>query len=194
MLLGAFSLRMCYAAFASLNKSSVDELSLLTIKAYINSDILATNWSKETSFCIWTGIICGGKQPERVTAINLPNMGLEGTIAKEIGNLSFLRFLDISNNSINGVIPSEIGLLRKLQSLNLSNNYLSGNIPTSLSPCVELKMFDLSHNNLSGTVPAGFGNWSQLEELSLTRNYLTGIVLDYLPLIFHSFSFSFFVD
>ncbi|XP_057802565.1 receptor kinase-like protein Xa21 isoform X2 [Salvia miltiorrhiza] len=103
-------------------------------------------------------------------------MGLEGTIAKEIGNLSSLRFVDISNNSINGQIPSEIGLLGKLQGLNLSHNYLSGDIPTSLSPCVQLKMLDLSHNNLTGTVPAGFGNWSQLQDLSLSRNYLTGTV------------------
>ncbi|XP_047968821.1 receptor kinase-like protein Xa21 isoform X2 [Salvia hispanica] len=127
-------------------------------------------------------------------------MGLEGTIAKEIGNLTFLRFVDMSNNSISGSIPGEVGnlrqlrvlkmesnqltegipqslgLLRKLQGLNLSNNNLIGVIPISLSGCVELRKLDLSHNNLSGYVPAGFWNWSQLEELSLSRNYLTGTV------------------
>ncbi|XP_057803179.1 receptor kinase-like protein Xa21 [Salvia miltiorrhiza] len=124
MLLGIFSLRICFAASAFINMSTVDELSLLSMKANINSDILARNWSKETSLCTWTGVICGKKHPRRVTAINLANMGLEGTIAKEIGNLSSLRFVDISNNSINGQIPSEIGLLGKLQGLNLSHNYL----------------------------------------------------------------------
>ncbi|XP_042039877.1 receptor kinase-like protein Xa21 [Salvia splendens] len=138
--------------------------------------------------------------PHRVTAINLRNMGFEGTIAKEIGNLTFLRFVDMSNNSISGPIPAEVGnlrqlrvlnmesnqltegipqslgLLRKLQGLNLSNNNLIGVTPISLSGCVELRKLDLSHNNLSGYVPAGFWNWSQLEELSLSRNYLTGTV------------------
>ena len=207
MLLGIFFLRICFAASAFVNMSAVDELSLLSIKANINSDILARNWSKETSFCTWTGITCGKELPHRVTAINLPNMGLEGTIAKEIGNLTFLRFVDMSNNSISGSIPGEVGnlrqlrvlkmesnqltegipqslgLLRKLQGLNLSNNNLIGVIPISLSGCVELRKLDLSHNNLSGYVPAGFWNWSQLEELSLSRNYLTGIVHDSLPFV-----------
>lgn len=207
LFLGVVSLRVCFAS------SSVDEASLLSIKAYINSDVLATNWSKETTFCTWTGIVCGKKHPERVTGLNLSNMGLHGTIAKEIGNLTFLRFVDISNNSINGLIPGEIGrlrglrvlkmafnqlsdsipnsigLLRKLQGLNLSNNYLSGNIPTSLSACDELKMFDLSHNNLSGDVPAGFGNWSQLQEFSLSSNYLIGMFFD--SFLFTSFNLSF---
>lgn len=175
---------ICFAASASLNKSHVDELSLLSIKAHINSDILASNWSEETSFCTWAGITCGKRHPHRVTRLDLSDMDLRGTIAKEIGNLTFLRFLDISNNSISSLIPGEIGLLRKLQALNLSNNYLSGNIPTSLSACVELKVFDLSHNNLSGAFLVGFGNWSQLQEMSLKSNSLTGMcVHDALPFI-----------
>ncbi|KAG6388154.1 hypothetical protein SASPL_153353 [Salvia splendens] len=200
MFLGIFTLRIRFATSAFVNMSAVDELSLLSIKANINSDILARNWSKETSFCTWTGITCGMELPHRVTAINLRNMGFEGTIAKEIGNLTFLRFVDMSNNSISGPIPAEVGnlrqlrvlnmesnqltegipqslgLLRKLQGLNLSNNNLIGVTPISLSGCVELRKLDLSHNNLSGYVPAGFWNWSQLEELSLSRNYLTGTV------------------
>ncbi|KAH6761154.1 hypothetical protein C2S51_018103 [Perilla frutescens var. frutescens] len=177
LLLGVFSLRICCVApAASLNKSGVDEFSLLSIKAYINSDILASNWSKETSFCSWTGIMCGKGHPERVTALNLSSMGLHGTIAKEIGNLTFLRFLDMSNNSISGLIPGEIGFLRKLQGLNLSNNYLTGDIPTSLSGCLQLRMFDSSYNNLSGKVPTGVWSWSQLQQLSLSRNYFTGTV------------------
>ncbi|KAH6812579.1 hypothetical protein C2S51_000234 [Perilla frutescens var. frutescens] len=174
-----FSAGIWFAASASASlkeSSSVDEVSLMSIKAYINSDILASNWSKETSFCSWIGVICGGNQPHRVTDLHLSNMGLRGTIAIEIGNLTFLRFLDMSNNSISGLIPGEIGLLGKLQGLNLSNNYLGGDIPTTLSGCQQLKILDLSHNNLSGNALAGSGNWSQLQELSLRSNYFTGKV------------------
>lgn len=188
-ILTVFSLRICFAATSPfLNSSTVDELSLLSMKAYLNSDVLARNWSEETSFCTWTGIICGKKHPERVIAINLSNMGLEGTIAKEIGNLSFLRFVDISNNTINGLIPGEIAKLRRLRVLNLSNNYLSGDIPTSLSACVELKVFDLSHNHFSGSFLSGFWNWSQLQVLSLSTNYLTGMLSSSFYFRFHSTS------
>ncbi|KAH6767933.1 hypothetical protein C2S51_000161 [Perilla frutescens var. frutescens] len=174
-----FSAGIWFAASASASlkeSSSVDEVSLMSIKAYINSDILASNWSKETSFCSWIGVICGGNQPHRVTDLHLSNMGLRGTIAIDIGNLTFLRFLDMSNNNISGLIPGEIGLLRKLQVLNLSNNYLGGDIPATLSGCQQLKILDFSHNNLSGNALAGSGNWSQLQELSLRSNYFTGKV------------------
>lgn len=178
LLVGVVSQSICFAASSGiLNRSGVDEWSLLSMKAHIKSDTLARNWSGETSLCSWSGIICGKKHPDRVTGINLSNMGLEGTIAEEIGNLSFLRFLDISNNRLNGLIPSQIGFSGKLQALNLSNNYLSGDIPPSLSASVQLNMLDLSRNHLTGTVPAGFANLSQLQELSLSGNYLAGTVL-----------------
>ncbi|KAH6825516.1 hypothetical protein C2S53_006003 [Perilla frutescens var. hirtella] len=172
--LGAVSAAIWFGASASLNISSVDESSLLSIKAYINSDILASNWSKEASFCTWTGIICGKKHPERVTSLNLSNMGLRGTIAKEIGNLSFLRFVDISNNSISGLIPSEIGQLRRLRVLKMAFNQLSDGIPQSIGLLRKLQEFNLSYNYLSGNFPAGFGNCSKLQKLSLTSNYFTG--------------------
>ncbi|XP_057803169.1 LRR receptor-like serine/threonine-protein kinase EFR [Salvia miltiorrhiza] len=97
------------------------------------------NWSEATSFCIWTGITCGKKHTDRVAAINLSNMGLEGNIAKEIGNLSFLRYIDISNNSINGLIPGEIGNLRRLRVLRMAFNQLSGGIPPSLGSLRKLQ-------------------------------------------------------
>ncbi|KAH6769505.1 hypothetical protein C2S51_014841 [Perilla frutescens var. frutescens] len=173
--LGAVSAGIWFGASASLNKSSVDESSLLSIKAYINSDILASNWSKEASFCTWTGIICGKKHPERVTSLNLSNMGLRGTIAKEIGNLSFLRFVDISNNSISGPIPGEIGQLRRLRVLKMAFNQLSDALPQSIGLLRKLQEFNLSYNYLSGVIPAGFGNCSKLQKLSLKSNYFTEI-------------------
>lgn len=205
VLLGALYLRICYAS--TLNASTLDESSLLAIKKLVNSDVLAKNWSEQTSFCTWIGVTCSRRHP-RVTSLDLSGMNLRGTVAREIGNLSFLTTLDISNNALSGSIPAEIGklrrlrvldmsvnqlkdrtpgslgLLRRLEWLSLGNNYLSGDIPTSLSACVRLSLLDLSYNNLTGSIPLSFGNLSQLQKLMLTHNQLTGIYLSWLSLSF----------
>ncbi|KAH6775737.1 hypothetical protein C2S52_013298 [Perilla frutescens var. hirtella] len=152
------------------------------MKKHINSDILATNWSQDASFCSWIGVICRRRHP-RVFSLDLSNMDIRGTVASEIGNLSFLTTLNMSNNKLSGLIPAEIGklrdmahnqlkdhipqslgLLRRMESLKLRNNYLSGDIPTALSTCAHLTTLDLSYNNLSG-------NFSQLQLLFLRSNH-----------------------
>ncbi|KAL8510878.1 hypothetical protein ACS0TY_017626 [Phlomoides rotata] len=194
MFLGVVYLRICLAA--SINRSFIDESSLLALKNQMNSDIFA-NWSQETSFCSWIGVTCSRRRP-RVTGLKLSNMQIRGSIGREIGNLSFLTYLDIRNNSIIGQIPAEIGnlrrlryidmaqnhlggripstlgLLTKLQNLSLADNSFSGDIPRSLSACLQLKEVSLSYNNLTGIFPSWFGNLSELQQLVLQRNLLTG--------------------
>ena len=89
----------------------VDEFALMALKALIAYDsqgILATNWSTKSSYCTWYGISCNAPQ-KIVSAINLSNMGLKGTIAPQVGNLSFLISLDLSNNYFHASLPKEIG-------------------------------------------------------------------------------------
>ena len=89
----------------------VDELALIALKAHITYDsqgILATNWSTKSSYCNWYGISCNAPH-QRVSAINLSNMGLKGTIAPQVGNLSFLVSLDLSNNYFHDSLPKNIG-------------------------------------------------------------------------------------
>ena len=89
----------------------VDESALIALKAHITYDsqgILATNWSTKSSYCNWYGISCNAPH-QRVSAINLSNMGLEGTIAPQVGNLSFLVSLDLSNNYFHDSLPKDIG-------------------------------------------------------------------------------------
>ena len=89
----------------------VDEFALIALKTHITYDsqgILATNWSTKSSYCNWYGISCNAPQ-QRVSAINLSNMDLEGTIAPQVGNLSFLVSLDLSNNYFHDSLPKDIG-------------------------------------------------------------------------------------
>ncbi|KAK4486975.1 hypothetical protein RD792_006290 [Penstemon davidsonii] len=161
---------------ASPFNSSTDALSLVAIKAHVSSDpnnILTTNWSQGTDFCTWIGIICSRRRP-RVTVLDLFNMSLQGTIASDIGNLSFLTYLSISNNSFNGSIPDEIGNLRRLRVLQMSFNQLSGKIPLSLKLLNNLERLTLEGNHLTGTIPWSTFNFPSLRVIGLTQNDLSG--------------------
>ncbi|KAL3820090.1 hypothetical protein ACJIZ3_005995 [Penstemon smallii] len=168
---------LCLAASPDLNiSSSGDEHSLLAIKAHITFDannILASNWSEGTNFCTWIGITCSRRHP-RVTVLNLFNMSLEGTIAKEIGNLSFLTVLRIANNSLNGIIPDEIGSLRRLRRVHMSYNQLSGEIPLSFGLLTKLEFLGIEGNHLTGTIPWNIFNISSLQSIGFTGNKLYG--------------------
>ncbi len=48
---------------------------------------------------------------------NMSNMGLMGTLPSELGELSYLEFLDLSNNRISGTIPSFFANLTYLANL-----------------------------------------------------------------------------
>lgn len=48
---------------------------------------------------------------------NMSNMGLKGTLPSELGELSYLEFLDLSKNRISGTIPSFFANLTYLANL-----------------------------------------------------------------------------
>ncbi|XP_022852084.1 receptor-like protein kinase [Olea europaea var. sylvestris] len=159
----------------SLN-SSTDEYVLLAFKDQITSDpnnILTKNWSQGTSFCNWIGITCG-RRHQRVRVLNLADMGLGGTIAKEIGELSFLRSLIISNNNFHGFIPNEIGKLSQLQEKEMQHNKLTGSIPPTFEFLENLLTLNISHNGLTGNIPNRIFNLTSLIEISFGNNSLSG--------------------
>ncbi|CAA3015450.1 LRR receptor-like serine/threonine-protein kinase GSO2 isoform X2 [Olea europaea var. sylvestris] len=173
MLTTMLYLFMC--AIESLN-SSTDEYALLAFKFQITSDpnkILAKNWSQGTSFCNWIGVTCDGRY-QRVTGLNLANMGLGGTIAKEIGELSSLRSLVASNNNFRGTIPDEMGNLSQLREIEIQDNELIGSIPSSFGFLDNLQKLNVSNNRLSGNIPNRIFNISSLIEIDFAINCLSG--------------------
>ncbi|MCD7452844.1 hypothetical protein HAX54_018285 [Datura stramonium] len=154
-----------------------DQSALLAFKSHITFDpfaVLATNWSEGSSFCNWIGISCSTRHHERVTSLVLKSFGFRGSIAKEIGKLSFLSFLDIGNNSFHGRIPDEIGGLRRLKYLSFQMNNLTGEIPQSLGLLTGLEVLDLSENDLIGNVPFSIFNVSSLRLVDLGQNRISG--------------------
>ncbi|XP_043694518.1 probable LRR receptor-like serine/threonine-protein kinase At3g47570 [Telopea speciosissima] len=158
--------------------NETDRLALLEFKKQIDLDLYGalSSWNDSIPFCSWVGITCGGhRHPQRVISLDLQGKGLVDNISPSIGNLTFLRFLDIGNNSFHGKIPQEIGNLIRLQFIAFRNNTLGGEIPTSLANCTDLTEIRFSYNNLVGKIPVElFTPWSKLEIISINYNGLTG--------------------
>ena len=63
-----------------------------------------------------------------------------------------LEELDITNNQFSGKIPDELGELTYIKSVNLSFNYFTGEIPSQLLQIEGLERLYLHVNKLSGTI------------------------------------------
>ncbi|XP_065619274.1 probable LRR receptor-like serine/threonine-protein kinase At3g47570 [Quercus suber] len=155
--------------------NETDRLALLKFKESVthDPDNRLSSWNDSMHFCNWLGITCG-RRHQRVTALNLNNFKLRGPISPYIGNLSFLRSINLQNTSFYGKIPQEVKHLSRLQALNLNNNTLEGNIPSSLSNCSNLRFINLHLNKLKGKIPAELGLLLKLEVFQVSRNNLTG--------------------
>ncbi len=133
------------------------------------------NWGSGTPIDQWIGVTVAGTPP-RVTAINLSGYSLRGTVPPRLGDLTFLRTLDLSSNGFAGPIPRELGQLLALTRLKLSINRLTGSIPPQLARASNLTYLDLGRNQLTGPIPSELGQLTYLTELELDRNALTGSI------------------
>ncbi|ESR50768.1 hypothetical protein CICLE_v10033594mg, partial [Citrus x clementina] len=182
-----------------LKSNETDQLALLQFKAKVTHDPLEVlrSWNYSRHFCQWKGVTCS-RRHQRVTGLRLPSLLLQGSLSPHIGNLSFLRVLDLKNNSFRNEIPQEIGYLFRLRILELNNNTFGGQIPDNISHCVnleslrlgvnelvgkvpgllgsisKLRMLTVHYNNFSGEIPSSLGNLSSLEVLSAAANQFVG--------------------
>jgi len=135
-------------------------------------------WNSSSSaggFCGWEGVRCGARH-RRVVALTLPSSGLTGTLSPVIGNLTFLRTLNLTSNAFQRNIPASIGRLVRLKTLDLSYNNFTGELPANLSFCASsLLLLNLQNNQLHGRIPVQLGQkLRNLRKLSLRTNSFTG--------------------
>ncbi|XVF24077.1 hypothetical protein REPUB_Repub13aG0096000 [Reevesia pubescens] len=161
--------------FALALGNRTDRLALLSLKHQLVGGYpgALSSWNASHHFCEWQGVTCC-RRHQRVTALELTGFKLVGSLSPSIGNLTFLRRLNLSDNRLQGNIPKEVGYLRRLRVLELSHNFLHGKIPIELANCSNLLGIVLLYNNLTGEVPVQLGDLSKLVRLSLGVNKLVG--------------------
>jgi len=118
--------------------------------------------------CVW--------EEARITLLNLFNMGLNGNIPDEIGDLTELKQLGLKSNNLSGGLPESIGKLTNLTQLNLADNALSGSIPDTIGNLISLTNLVLSNNEFSGSIPNSIGELSVLHTLLVDSNSFSGSI------------------
>ncbi|XVF83980.1 hypothetical protein PTKIN_Ptkin16aG0538100 [Pterospermum kingtungense] len=159
-----------------INGNETDRQALFQFKAKISDPLgILRSWNNSVHFCQWGGVKCG-RRHQRVTKLELQALKLKGPISPYIGNLSFLRMLDLRNNSFFQELPQEIGRLHRLEALILNRNSIGGEIPSNISGCSKLSYLFIPHNLIVGEIPAALFHLSNLKQLSFYNNTLRGSI------------------
>ncbi|CAM0909279.1 unnamed protein product [Alopecurus aequalis] len=158
--------------------ADTDLEALLAFKAGVTSDPTGAlrSWTNGTglvNFCMWTGVNCS--TAGHVTALDVSSHGLEGTLSQAVGDLAYLKLLNLTDNAFSGAVPATLGRLRSLQFLGLCDNAFTGEIP-DLRGLENLTVAYLNGNRLTGSVPAWLGAMPALVWLRLDQNALTGTI------------------
>ncbi|KAF8411897.1 hypothetical protein HHK36_004455 [Tetracentron sinense] len=162
---------------AGLHVASSDDVSvLLSLKAEWQNT--PPSWGKSNDPCgtRWEGVTCK-KSNSRVTALELSNMGLKGTLSGDIGGLTELISLDLSSNpDLTGLLTPRLGELQNLNSLTVLGCGFTGNIPKELGNLAQLSFLALNSNKFNGGIPPSLGKLSKLTWLDLADNQLSGSI------------------
>ncbi|KAM0856187.1 hypothetical protein ACQ4PT_049283 [Festuca glaucescens] len=180
MAMGIMVMSMPWSLVAVLMIATVragDEATLLDFRAQLSdggSPALAS-WNDSAHFCRWEGVTCSHQRPRRVVELRLNSTGLTGELSPAIGNLTFLRTLDLSFNWLNGEIHASLGCLQRLQRLYLNDNAFSGMFPANLSSCANMIILGVHNNKLGGRIPGELGEkLMSLAAISLSNNSFIG--------------------
>ncbi|TVU21717.1 hypothetical protein EJB05_31372, partial [Eragrostis curvula] len=106
--------------------------------------------------------------------LQVSGAGLVGDIPSWIANMTSLVVLQFTNCGLSGQVPSSIGNLRNLTTLRLYACNFSGQIPPHLFNLTQLEVLDIHSNNLIGTISLrSFFKLPNLISLNLSNNKLS---------------------
>nr|CAD1844193.1 unnamed protein product [Ananas comosus var. bracteatus] len=117
----------------STGKALSEAEALLKWKASLYEPQSLSSWSLSNNAsaapCRWAGVRCDAAG-ESVVELSLPNSNLNGTLdALDFASLPNLTALDLSNNLLQGSVPASISSPARLTRLDLGSNGFAGPIP-----------------------------------------------------------------
>ena len=145
---------------------------LLTVRDSLAGDA-PLNWREEVPVDDWLGVVMD-RSRGRVTALDLTQMGLNGRIPAELGQLAGLVSLRLGRNRLAGDIPPELGNLVDLRVLALDGNLLAGSVPPELGKLSKLTDLWLRGNRLIGPTPSSVAALPKLAVLRLDDDDAAG--------------------
>ncbi|CAL0331097.1 unnamed protein product [Lupinus luteus] len=171
---------------------------MVTLKRMIINAPNTLQWT-DPDVCKWNHIQCD--KGNRVTAIQIGNQTLQGSLPKELQNLSHLKRFECQGNNLTGAFPYLSKSLQKLlihgnMFTSFPNDFFMGmsnleevrldenpfpqwQVPNSLNECIALQSFSAQSVGFVGTIPDFFGNggpFPGLVYLALSRNYFEGVL------------------
>ncbi|KAL3839925.1 hypothetical protein ACJIZ3_024516 [Penstemon smallii] len=180
-LLGLFLALPLYwsSPFAYGDTDPLEVAALLAVRNKLKDPYKYLKWNKKRDPCItnWTGVICYLNNTDgymHVQELRLLRLNLSGTLAPELGQLTYMKRLDFLWNNISGSIPKEIGHITALELLLLSGNQISGSLPDELGYLPNLTKFQLDLNFISGPIPTSFANLVKVQHFHMNNNRFSG--------------------
>ncbi|CAL5022996.1 unnamed protein product [Urochloa decumbens] len=91
-----------------------------------------------------------------LTEVVLRNCSIYGEIPSYLGQMLYLKVLDISFNKLTGQVPPDFGVMVALQYLYLTDNMLTGDLPAWMlkNKASNKVNMDISYNNFTGNPPS----------------------------------------
>ena len=152
----------------------------------------ANRWLSEESECDWESLNFASyytdpwsfracSEDGHMERLELNNIGLEGTLPKELRLLSSLQRLGLRYSMVTGEIAG-VFQLTNLVTLDIfdhgntvreSSNTIDG-IPTEIGLMTNLEALNLLGLNITGTIPTEIGRLSLLQEFASVNNKMTG--------------------
>ncbi|RWR81225.1 Serine/threonine protein kinase [Cinnamomum micranthum f. kanehirae] len=127
LLLSLITISFLHCPITATSHSVPEYHALLALKSSITSDPSSSlqPWSSSTHHCSWP-FITFDPTTLSITAIDLTNLNLTGSIPLSIRHLPNLANLSLAVNSFSDNIPPDVAHLSNLRYLNLSNNVFNG--------------------------------------------------------------------